>query len=72
MIMSNVILMSLILIFSYSEQDAHCAADKAYNLAKVDVGVNQVVASANKAANRARVAAVKAVQNRMHHNNNDK
>ncbi|QHO49386.1 hypothetical protein HN51_001309 [Arachis hypogaea] len=49
--------------------DAHSAAEKAHNLAKVDVGVNKVVASANKSANAARVAAIKAVQNRMHHNN---
>ncbi|KAK7386291.1 hypothetical protein VNO78_26422 [Psophocarpus tetragonolobus] len=52
-------------------QDAHSAAKKAYNMAKVDDRVNKVVAAANKAANAARVAAVKAVQNRMHHNNNN-
>ncbi|KAL3019129.1 hypothetical protein AAZX31_05G065100 [Glycine max] len=52
---------------SNAVQDAHSAAEKAYNMAKVDGGVNKVVAVANKAANTARVAAVKAVQNRMHH-----
>ncbi|KAF7810038.1 MORN motif [Senna tora] len=52
-------------------QDARCAAEKAYTMAKVDEGVNKVVVAANKAANAARVAAVKAVQNRMPHNNND-
>ena len=40
-------------------------------MAKVDGGVNKVVAVANKAANTARDAAVKAVQNRMHHNNSN-
>ncbi|XP_057416687.1 phosphatidylinositol 4-phosphate 5-kinase 9-like [Lotus japonicus] len=50
-------------------QDAHCAAGKAYNLEKADERVNKVVAAANKAATAARVAAVKAVQNRIHHNN---
>lgn len=57
--------------FSHSKQDAHSAAEKAYNMAKVDDGVNKVVAAANKAANTARDAAVKAVQNRMHHNNSN-
>ncbi|XP_022631601.1 phosphatidylinositol 4-phosphate 5-kinase 1-like [Vigna radiata var. radiata] len=46
-------------------QDAHSAAEKTYNMSKVDGGMNKVVAAANKAANAARVAAVKAVQNRM-------
>lgn len=62
----------LVLITFIFEQDAHCAAEKAYGMAKVDERVNKVVIAANKAANAARVAAVKAVQNRMHHNNNDK
>jgi hypothetical protein len=52
-------------------QDAHCAAEKAYSMSKKDEMVNKVAAAANKAANAARVAAVKAVQNTMHHNNND-
>lgn len=55
------------------EQDAHCAAEKAYGMAKAeDERLNKVVAAANKAANAARVAAVKAVQNRMHQSYNDK
>lgn len=33
--------------------------------------VNKSVAAANKAANAARVAAVKAVQKQMHHSNSD-
>ncbi|BAT89729.1 hypothetical protein VIGAN_06076400 [Vigna angularis var. angularis] len=57
---------------SNAVQDAHSAAEKTYNMSKVDEGMNKVVAAANKSANAARVAAVKAVQNRMHHNNNDK
>lgn len=42
---------------------------KAVNIANVDERVNKAVAAANKAANAARVAAVKAVQNQMHHDN---
>lgn len=57
--------------FYHSEQDANCAAEKAYNMAKMDQGVNKAVVAANKAAHTARVAAVKAVQNKMHNNNND-
>ena len=56
---------------SPSEQDARYAAEKAYNVAKMDDKVNKGIAGANKAANAARVAAVKAVQNRMQQNNND-
>ncbi|KAK4260304.1 hypothetical protein QN277_003442 [Acacia crassicarpa] len=56
---------------SKAVQDAQCAAEKAHNLAKLDEGVNKVVAGANKAANAARVIAVKAVQNKMHHNHNN-
>ncbi|GLT49096.1 hypothetical protein SLA2020_226760 [Shorea laevis] len=52
-------------------QEARRAAEKAYELAKIDERVNRVVAAANKAANAARVAAVKAVQKQMHHNNSD-
>jgi len=51
-------------------QDAHSAAEKAYSMVKVDDRMNKVIEAANKAANAGRVAAVKAVQNRMHHNNN--
>lgn len=51
-------------------QDAHCAAEKAYGMSKKDELVNKVAAAANKAANAARVAAVKAVQNSMHRDYN--
>ncbi|XP_021898056.1 uncharacterized protein LOC110814784 [Carica papaya] len=51
-------------------QEARRAAEKAYDVAKVDERVNRAVAAANRAANAARVAAVKAVQKQMHHNNN--
>lgn len=49
-------------------QEAQRAAEKAFNAAKVDERVNKAVAWANKSANAARVAAVKAVQKRVHHN----
>lgn len=49
-------------------QEARRAAEKAFDVAKVDERVNKAVALANKAANAARVAAVKAVQKRVHHN----
>lgn len=48
-------------------QEARRAAEKAYDVAKVDERVNRGVAAANRAANAARVAAVKAVQKQMHH-----
>ncbi|XP_042494876.1 uncharacterized protein LOC122074104 [Macadamia integrifolia] len=51
-----------------SVQEARRAAEKAYDVARVDDRVNKAVAAANKAANAARVAAVKAVQKRLHHN----
>lgn len=41
------------------------------SVVKVDERVNKAVAGANRAANAARVAAVKAVQNQMHQNNNN-
>lgn len=50
------------------KQEARRAAEKAYDVSKVDERVNRAVAAANRAANAARVAAVKAVQNQMHHN----
>ncbi|KAL5064223.1 hypothetical protein RYX36_025960 [Vicia faba] len=56
---------------SKAVQDAHCAAEKASSISKMDEMVNKVAAAANKAANAARVAAVKAVQNTMHHNSNN-
>ncbi|XP_071739688.1 uncharacterized protein [Rutidosis leptorrhynchoides] len=43
-------------------QEARRAAEKAYDVAKVDERVNRAVAAANRSANAARVAAVKAVQ----------
>ncbi|CBI33983.3 unnamed protein product, partial [Vitis vinifera] len=49
-------------------QEARRAAEKAFDVSKVDERVNKAVALANKAANAARVAAVKAVQKRVHHN----
>ncbi|MBA0670957.1 hypothetical protein Goklo_024492, partial [Gossypium klotzschianum] len=52
-------------------QEARRAAEKAYDVAKVDERVNKAVASANKAANAARVIAVKAVQKQMDHNHNN-
>ncbi|KAK6119323.1 hypothetical protein DH2020_046942 [Rehmannia glutinosa] len=47
-------------------QEARRAAEKAYEVSKVDERVNRAVAAANRAANAARVAAVKAVQKQMH------
>ncbi|XP_050236779.1 uncharacterized protein LOC126686672 [Mercurialis annua] len=52
-------------------QEARRAAERAFDVAKVDERVNRGVSAANRAANAARVAAVKAVQKQMHHNNND-
>ncbi|KAJ0049520.1 hypothetical protein Pint_15738 [Pistacia integerrima] len=52
-------------------QEAQRAAAKAYDIAKVDERVNKAVAAANKAANSARVASVKAVQNQRHHSDSD-
>ena len=57
-------------VFPCKKQEARRAAEKAYDVAKVDERVNRAVAAANRAANAARVAAVKAVQNQMHHNVN--
>ncbi|OMO70105.1 hypothetical protein CCACVL1_19102 [Corchorus capsularis] len=47
-------------------QEARRAAEKAYDVAKIDERVNKAISAANKAANAARVVAVKAVQKRMH------
>ncbi|KAK9266937.1 hypothetical protein L1049_027196 [Liquidambar formosana] len=52
-------------------QEARRAAEKAYDVAKVDERVNKAIAAANKAANAARVAAVKAVQEQVHPNGNN-
>lgn len=46
-------------------QEARRAAERAYDVARVDERVNRVVAAANRSANAARVAAVKAVQKQM-------
>jgi hypothetical protein len=40
-------------------------------VARIEERVNKTVKSANKSANAARVAAVKAVQRQMHHHNSD-
>ncbi|XXG75708.1 hypothetical protein AAC387_Pa08g0224 [Persea americana] len=46
-------------------QEARRAAEKAFDVARVDDRVNKAIVAANKAANAARVAAVKAVQKRI-------
>ncbi|XP_047321283.1 uncharacterized protein LOC124925348 [Impatiens glandulifera] len=46
-------------------QEARRAAEKAYDVGKVDERVNKAVAAANRAATAARVAAVKAVQTQI-------
>ncbi|OIT39945.1 PREDICTED: uncharacterized protein LOC109237433 isoform X1 [Nicotiana attenuata] len=51
-------------------QEARRAAERAYDVTKVDERANRAVAAANRAANAARVAAVKAVQKQMHHRRN--
>lgn len=53
------------------EQEARRAAERAYEVAKVDERVKRTIATANKAANAARVAAVKAVQKQIHQHDND-
>lgn len=63
--------MFLLTVFVSYEQDARRAAERARNVPRMDERVNKAVAAAKKAANAARVAAVKAVQNQMDHNNND-
>ncbi|XVF79695.1 hypothetical protein PTKIN_Ptkin15bG0010100 [Pterospermum kingtungense] len=52
-------------------QEARRVAEKAYDVAKVDERVNKAVAAANRAANAARVIAVKAVQKQMQPNNSN-
>ncbi|KAK8711129.1 hypothetical protein V6N13_146425 [Hibiscus sabdariffa] len=47
-------------------QEARRAEEKAYDVSKVDERVNKAVAAGNRAANAARVVAVKAVQKQMH------
>lgn len=51
-------------------QEARRAAERAYDVAKVDERVNRAVAAANRSANAARVAAVKAVQKEMQYKSN--
>lgn len=51
---------------TYLLQAARKTADNAVHLRRVDEKVDRAVAAANKAATAARVAAVKAVQNRIH------
>ncbi|KAI4303291.1 hypothetical protein MLD38_038940 [Melastoma candidum] len=46
-------------------QEARRAAESAHNLGKVEERVNKAIAAANRSANAARVASVKAVQNRI-------
>ncbi|RZC29211.1 hypothetical protein D0Y65_000982 [Glycine soja] len=53
------------------DKEARQAAEKAYDMAKVDEGVNRAVAASNRAANAARVAAVKAVQKQNYHVNSE-
>jgi hypothetical protein len=49
-------------------QEARRAVEKAYDVPRVDDKVNKAVAAANKAANAARVSAVKAAQKRIPNN----
>lgn len=49
-------------------QEARRAAEKAFETPRVDERVNKAISAANRAANAARIAAVKAVQKRMHGN----
>ncbi|ESR41031.1 hypothetical protein CICLE_v10026235mg [Citrus x clementina] len=53
----------------YHFKEAQRAAEKAYDVAKVDEKVNRVVAAANRVVNATRVAAFKTVQKQTHHNN---
>lgn len=46
-------------------QAAQRAADNAFHLPRVEEQVNRAVMAANRAATAARVAAIKAVQNRI-------
>jgi hypothetical protein len=49
----------------YNFQAAQRASENAFRLPRVDEQVHKVVMAANRAATAARVAAIKAVQNRM-------
>ncbi|KAM0840578.1 hypothetical protein ACQ4PT_059569 [Festuca glaucescens] len=52
-------------------QEARRATERAYDVPRVDDKVNRAVAAANKAANAARVAAVKAAQKRIPNHSDD-
>jgi hypothetical protein len=60
----NGILNVLLLLCNY-HQAAQRASENAFRLPRVDEQVHKVVMAANRAATAARVAAIKAVQNRM-------
>lgn len=60
-----------LIVLGYGGQEARRAAQKAYDVPRVDERVNKAVAAANKSANAARVAAVKAVQKKMHNSSID-
>ncbi|KAI3743854.1 hypothetical protein L1987_56921 [Smallanthus sonchifolius] len=51
-------------------QEARRAAERAYDVTKVDERVNRAVAAANRSANAARVVAVKAVQKQLPNRSN--
>ncbi|GAA0164733.1 kinase [Lithospermum erythrorhizon] len=52
-------------------QEARRVAEKAAGVSPIDERVDRAISAANKAATSARVAAVKAVQNRLHQNKNN-
>ena len=54
-----------ILMVLLHDQAAQRASENAFHLPRVDEQVHKVVMAANRAATAARVAAIKAVQNRM-------
>lgn len=58
-------LLTLFLVDCFKLQAARKTEENAIHLRRVDEQVNKAVHAANRAATAARVAAVKAVQNRM-------
>ncbi|KAD4982631.1 hypothetical protein R6Q59_002235 [Mikania micrantha] len=54
----------------HAVQEARRAAERAYDVTKVDERVSQAVAAANRSANAARVAAIKAVQKQLPNRSN--
>ena len=58
-------------IWLWHSQEARRATERAYDVPRVDDKVNRAVAAANKAANAARVAAVKAAQKRIPNHGDD-